>query len=305
METPSKSLSGILSNAMPSPGITKNLHLTHTTGLSLFDWLYVLSMIDLIIVLFNSAIANLGNNILKTWNSMKFPSLHVSILYAICALFWLVPNSSLVYMTDFTLWNVQDFILTESELLLLSSQFGTVTTSSLCVSCMHLGYWGVSHIQAHPLELWHTALKWHCFPHAVHVFLNAGNCLCLCAALQYLQLSILSFLFCSLYCCSFYLSVLLLLCMWLKSLTFFILSNGYLCALCIPTHCAHIHTCSLFHSCSLSGKLFFNFLHNFFIIYYINKFDLWVIYHAVCNCTLLLHQRVYLFTLCSFILFSL
>ena len=44
--------------------------------------------------------------------------------------FWLVLDSNLVNITDFMLWNVKDLILTESELLLLS------TSCSSCISCM-------------------------------------------------------------------------------------------------------------------------------------------------------------------------
>ena len=57
---PSNSISGILSNAGPLPGTTKNLHLTHLLlcfilagnllSHSMFYWLYVLSTIDLFTV---------------------------------------------------------------------------------------------------------------------------------------------------------------------------------------------------------------------------------------------------------------
>ena len=128
----------------------------------------------------------------------------MSILYAICALFWLILGSSLVNITDFILWNVSDFILIDSKLL-FSSWFCTVSSSVLCISCMHL-----SAAHSHSLELQHTTLKWVCL---LHVFPNARHCLWLCGAPQYLQLSILSFLFCYLYCCLLSFSVLLQLCM--------------------------------------------------------------------------------------------
>ena len=117
-----------------------------------FVFIYVLSMIDLFIVAFNSVIVGFGNNILNTQNGIRFPSIPVSILYAILTLFWPVYNSSLLNITDFMLWNVKGFILTESKLLLLSSQFGTVTSSSLCISCMHLGCWDDGHIHAYSVE---------------------------------------------------------------------------------------------------------------------------------------------------------
>ena len=69
----------------------------------------------------------------------------MSILYAIFALFWLVLDSSLVYITDFTLRNIKDFILTESKLLLLSCQFAILTLSSSCISCTNLGVFSVCH----------------------------------------------------------------------------------------------------------------------------------------------------------------
>ena len=107
----SNSIYGIPCNAGPLPGTTKNLHLIHLLlcliltkhllSCSKFDWLYVLSMIDLYIVAFNSAIVDLRNSMLKTWNGIKFPSLPMSILYTIFALFWLILDSSLVNITDF------------------------------------------------------------------------------------------------------------------------------------------------------------------------------------------------------------
>ena len=60
-----------------------------------------------------SAIVDIGNSILKIWNGIKFQSLPVSILYAVFALFWLVLDSSLVNITDFMIWNIKDFLLTE------------------------------------------------------------------------------------------------------------------------------------------------------------------------------------------------
>ena len=152
-------------------------------------------------MVFNSTIVYPGNSILKNQKRIKFLSLPVSILYKIFALFWSVLNSSLVNITDFMLWMVKDFIFTESKLL-FSSQFGTLTFSSLYILCMYLSCWGVGHVHTCPLELHHTA-AWKClyFPYSLDVFADAGHCLRPCAGLQFLQLSILNFLYCSLGCC--------------------------------------------------------------------------------------------------------
>ena len=68
---PSSSLSGVLSNAGPLPGTTKNLHFTHLSlyliftaflpSCSIFDQLCILSTIHLFIIAFNSAITDPGN----------------------------------------------------------------------------------------------------------------------------------------------------------------------------------------------------------------------------------------------------
>ena len=52
-----------------------------------YVWLYFLSIIDLLIVAFNSGIIYLGNSIAKTLNGIKFLALPVSILYAIFVYF--------------------------------------------------------------------------------------------------------------------------------------------------------------------------------------------------------------------------
>ena len=98
--TLSNSIFCILNNARPLPGTTKNLHLTdlsvyfmlteYIPSCSMFDKLHVLSTADLFILAFNSAIVDLGNSIFKIQNGIIFPSLPVSISYAIFTLFWLV-----------------------------------------------------------------------------------------------------------------------------------------------------------------------------------------------------------------------
>ena len=110
------------------------------TSCSLFDWLYVLSTIDMFIVAFSSAMVDLGNNILKILYNIKFMSLPISILYASFVLFLLVLHSNIVNITDSMLSNVKVCILTGSELL-FSTQLGMAigTSSFLCTSCICLG----------------------------------------------------------------------------------------------------------------------------------------------------------------------
>ena len=112
---------------------------------------------------FSYTIIDLGNSILKIQNGIKFQSLHVSIFMKYLFSFGLYSPLNLVNITDFTLWNVKNFLLTESRLLLLSSEFSTLTSSSLSISCMYLSCWGVGHAHTHPLKLLHTTLK--CFSH--------------------------------------------------------------------------------------------------------------------------------------------
>ena len=57
---------------------------------------------------FNSTIIDLGNSILKTLNSIKYPSLHVYLVCIFVLFFWLIPDSRLVNSTDFILWNIKD-----------------------------------------------------------------------------------------------------------------------------------------------------------------------------------------------------
>ena len=73
----------------------------HLPSCSTFDWLYVLSPIDLFIVAFNFTIIDLGNSI--TLNG-KFPSLPVSTLCGFFVLFWLVPDYNLVNITNLCYW---------------------------------------------------------------------------------------------------------------------------------------------------------------------------------------------------------
>ena len=128
--------------------------------------------------------------------------------------------------------------------MLLSPLLYTVTSSSFCILCMCLGCWGVDHACIHPMDFLHTALKWFCFPHVLHVFQNSRHCMCLCTAPQYLQLSILSF-YTVLWAAVHHLSWLSCSFVHNQSLTpFFISLNAFFCTLCTSTHCAHISTCS-------------------------------------------------------------
>ena len=141
------------------PVTTKNLHQTYLS-VSYPYWAST-ELFYVWLIIFLSMIG-FGNSILKIWNGIKFTYIHVSILYAIIA-FWLVLYSSLVNMTDFTLWNIKYFILAESKLLFVSSWLGKVTSYCLRVSWMDLVCWGIIHTHACSLELQHTALNWFCF----------------------------------------------------------------------------------------------------------------------------------------------
>ena len=81
----------------------------------MFDWLYALGTTDLFVVAVNSTIVDLGNSILKSLNDIKFPLLPLSILCENFVLFWLVLNVILVNITNITLWNVKDLILSQSS----------------------------------------------------------------------------------------------------------------------------------------------------------------------------------------------
>ena len=65
----------------------------------------------------NSANVDFGNRILNTLNGIKLPLLPVSILSVIQVLFWLVLNSNLVKITDFTLSKLKYLIFTASQFL--------------------------------------------------------------------------------------------------------------------------------------------------------------------------------------------
>ena len=109
----------------------------------------------------------------------------MSILNAIFTLFCLVLNPSLA-----NIMKCQGFHTYLVQTLLLSSECGTVTSSSLCILCTHVSCWVADH--THTLELQHTTFKWFCFLHTPHIFPNARHWLWSCAVQKYLQLSILS-----------------------------------------------------------------------------------------------------------------
>ena len=157
---PSNSISGIPINTGPSPGTTKNLHLTqlslclifteHLLSCLMFDELYVLSTIYLSFVAFNYAIVDLGSSILNILNGIKFPSL---LLYFYTFMFFFGLYLTVVNIADFMLWNVKDFLLIQLELLMLSTQLSTGTSFSLSISYMHLGYCSAGLPCVCPLEL--------------------------------------------------------------------------------------------------------------------------------------------------------
>ena len=87
-------MSGIPSSAGPFPGTLKNLHLAHLflclnftvhmPNCSIFYWLYVFNMAELLVVACNSAIfVVFGNRILNVLHNIKLPWFLVYILYFI------------------------------------------------------------------------------------------------------------------------------------------------------------------------------------------------------------------------------
>ena len=70
-------------------------------------------MTELFFVMCNAAYVDLGNRIFNTSNNIKLPLLFR--FYFICYIqpFWLVLNSNLVNITDFTLSKFRYLILTE------------------------------------------------------------------------------------------------------------------------------------------------------------------------------------------------
>ena len=141
----SSSMSGIQRSSGTSLGTTKNLHLAllslclnftvHTPNTSISDWPCVFNMTELFFVVSNAANVDFGNNILNTLNGIKLSSLPVSILYIIHTFFWLVLDSILVNITDFTLSKFRYLILTKPKLLPFFSHSIVQGPSSCCISC--------------------------------------------------------------------------------------------------------------------------------------------------------------------------
>ena len=114
-------------------------------------------------------------------------------------------------------------------------------------------------LYVHPPELQHTALKWFCLPHGLHVQPNARHCLCLCAAPQGLHFLCLTFC-----------SVLLATACQLSQ--FSDLFSCYHCLLCF-SFCPMLFLCPLLttlwaciSSCSLSVSLMFLWAVSSFIV---------------------------------------
>ena len=113
-----------------------------------------------------------------------------------CALFWLVFDSSFVNITDYTLSKLRYLIFFKSKLLSFCSHSGGQGSSSYRISYTDLSLFN---------NLWpwhclfadqHSTLKWLAY-HDCHIILQyAEHCLWGCHVLQYLQLLITLFLFC-------------------------------------------------------------------------------------------------------------
>ena len=69
-------------------------------------------MIELIFVMHDLAIVDFGNRIVNTLSGFKLTSLLMAILYVIKTHFWLVLDSNLVNITDFTLSKFRYLIFT-------------------------------------------------------------------------------------------------------------------------------------------------------------------------------------------------
>ena len=97
-------------------------------------------------------------------------------------------------------------------------------------------------------------------------------------------------LFCSLGCCLSTVFVCLYFCTWSKSLMLSISSSTFFFTIFTSTLWAHINNCSLSISLVCLGhQFFYNFLHNFFIIYTINKLflELSIMFYGIPFCCFL------------------
>ena len=160
-------------------------------------------------------------------------------------LFWLVLDSNLVNVTDFMVWNVKDFTLTEWKLLLFSTWLGMGTSSSLCVLCICHAYpiYGVLVLFASApfsssIPLWNGS-AYHMPCTSYQTLGTVSSCVLYHSIYSFL---FLNSLFCSLGCCLSAIFVFLPLCICSKSFMIFISSNTFFCTPCASTHWIHIST---------------------------------------------------------------
>ena len=120
---PSISISGIPNSTGLSPSITKNLYFTtlslcHNLTVFFYVWVIVHFLITaLFLVAHSCSNVNFVNRFLNLLNDIRLSLVHASILYIIWVHLWLMLDSTLVNITDFTLSRLRYFALTTSKLL--------------------------------------------------------------------------------------------------------------------------------------------------------------------------------------------
>ena len=135
--------------------------------------LYVFRFTELFSIMHNDSMVALGNRHLNILNSIKLPSAPESILYITLVNLWLVLDSNLVNITDFTLARLKCFTLITSKLWSCSSHFVRLPLFSWwTASTAFLACW-FSSCFCEDLE---TALKWLTWLHSLHDFPHAGHC---------------------------------------------------------------------------------------------------------------------------------
>ena len=139
-------------------------------------------------------IMNFGNRILNTLNGINLPSLLVPFLYIIWDLLWVVLDSNLEKITDFTWSKFKYLIFSESKILPLSS----------CFLVWGSSYWTLWTALYLCGDLWpclclcvflHSAFNWFPFPHLLHVLPYTGHCFFRYLVPQHLQIFIHFFSF--------------------------------------------------------------------------------------------------------------
>ena len=107
----------------------------------------------------NCSFAVLGNRVLKVWYGIILPSLPVSILYCITAVFLLQLIFSFAIITDHILSKVKELIFT------ISICLSVIVPCSISCTVPFL-----------TLLILHTRQKWFSLLHPSHIFPYAGDC---------------------------------------------------------------------------------------------------------------------------------